>query len=252
MNKRTLLASFILTLAILACNLPARASSTQTPLVIIITQTPDILLGTPIPTLTLMAPETAFPTFTPTPTIPIAWPLDKGVNCRFGPSTDWVAIGALLVGQTATIQGKNGDATWWYVTTPDDPGKPCWVAGSVTATAGNLANLPVINPPFASVTGVSIKLEPKEIILPGCIGPVQPITFKGSITVNGPTKVDWHFDTEQGGAMSVHTTEFKFADTKTFEDSFNPIPIAGSYWVKLIVTTPNGKVGEAKYKITCP
>ena len=252
MNKRSLIASLILLLSILACNLPAEGSNTQTPVVLIITQTPVTPLDTPIPTFTLIPTETSLPTFTPTPTVPIAWPLDKGVNCRFGPSTDWAAIGALLVGQIATIQGKNGDATWWYVTTPDDPGKPCWVAGSVTLTAGNLANLPIIPPPFALVTDVTVKLEPKEIILPGCIGPVQLVTFKGSITVNGPAKVDWHFETEQGGAMPVHTTEFKNADTKTVEDSFNPSPSAGSYWVRLIVTIPNSKVGEAKYKITCP
>ena len=252
MNKRSLIASFILLLSILACNLPAGAANTQTPNVLIITETPGAPLNTPIPTLTLVPTETPLPTFTPTPTIPIAWPLDKGVNCRFGPSTDWVSIGALLVGQTAAIQGKNGDATWWYVATPDNPGHPCWVAGSVTVTSGNLANLPVINPPTASVTNISVKLEPNEFSIAGCIGPVQPINFKGSITVNGPVEVDWYFETEQSGAMNVYTTKFNSADTKTVEDSFTPTVIAGSYWVKLITTTPNGKVGEAKYKIKCP
>ncbi len=252
MNKRSLITSFVLLLSILACNLPAGEPGTQAPSVLVITSTPAAPLDTPIPTIPLTPTETPLPTFTPTPTIPIAWPLDKGVNCRLGPSTDWVATGALLVGQTATIQGKNGDATWWYVTTPDDPGHPCWVAGSVTVTAGNLANLLVINPPTASVTNVSVKLEPNEINIAGCVGPPQPIKFKGSITVNGPTDVDWHFETEQGGAMGISTTKFKSADTKTVEDSFTPIVTEGSYWVKLIITSPNGKAGEAKYKITCP
>jgi hypothetical protein len=181
---------------------------------------------------------------------PQSWPLDKGVNCRLGPSTDWVVIGALLVGQTATIQGKNEDATWWYVTTPDDSNHPCWVSASVTVTAGNLANLLVINPPTASVTDISVKLEPNEIILPGCIGPVQPITFKGSITVNGPAKVEWHFETEQGGSLSVHNTEFKNADTKTVEDSFTPSSPAG-LWVKLIIPKPDEK-GRNKIQSPCP
>ena len=252
MNKRSLITSFVLLLSILACNLPSGGPSTQAPTVLVITATPALPLDTPIPTSTFVPTETPLPTFTSTPAVPIAWPLDKGVNCRFGPSTDWVSIGALLVGQTATIQGKNGDATWWYVTTPDDPAHPCWVSGSVTITAGNLANLPVINPPFASVIDVSVKLEPKEIILPGCIGPVQPITFKGSITVNGPTKVEWHFETQQGGSLSVQSTEFKSADTKTVEDSFTPSTPDGSYWVKLVISKPDDRVGEAKYKITCP
>ena len=252
MNKRSLIIGFVLLLSILACNLPAEVPNTQVPNILVITATPAAPLDTPIPTFTSIPTETPLPTFTPTPTVPIAWPLDKGVNCRLGPSTDWVVIGALLVGQTATIQGKNEDATWWYVTTPDDSNHPCWVSASVTVTAGNLANLLVINPPTASVTDISVKLEPNEIILPGCIGPVQPITFKGSITVNGPAKVEWHFETEQGGSLSVHNTEFKNADTKTVEDSFTPSSPAGSYWVKLIITKPDEKAGETKYKVTCP
>ncbi|MBK8821637.1 MAG: SH3 domain-containing protein [Anaerolineales bacterium] len=250
MNKRTFTASLVLALSMLACNLPAGGAATQTP--IVITTTPGLPTETLIPTQTLIPTETPLPTFTPTPTIPIAWPLDKGVNCRLGPSTDWISIGSLLVGQTATIQGKNGDVTWWYVTTVNDPGKPCWVASSVTVTAGNLANLQVINPPIASVTDVSLKLDPKEIILPGCIGPIQPITIKGSITTNGPAKVEWHFETQQGGSLTVYTIEFKKAETQTIEGSFTPSFPAGDYWVKLIITKPNEKTSETKYKVSCP
>lgn len=250
MNKRTLISSFVLLLSMLACNLPTgNPPPTQTPIVQVITATP---MDTPIPTFTLIPTETSLPTFTPTPTIPIAWPLDKGVNCRYGPSTDWVATSSLLVGQNATIQGKNGDATWWYVTVPEDPGNPCWVAASVTVTAGNLANLPVIKSPNASVTGVDVKVDPKDINLPGCLGPLQPIKINGSITVNGPTKVDWYFETQQGGSMGTYTLEFDKADTKKVDANFTPSPAAGDFWVKLITVTPNGKVAETKYKISCP
>jgi len=248
LNKPTLLTSLVLFLAILACNIPAAAGSTQVP---VITETSIAPSDTPTATLTLIPTETPLPTLTPTPTVPIAWPLDKGVNCRFGPSTDWVSVGALLVGQTATIQGKNSDTTWWLVTTPDDPGKPCWVSSNVTLTAGNLANLPVMNPPFASITDLNVQVEPKEINLPGCIGPVQPITLKGRITVNGPTKVEWHFETQQGGSLPNHTIEFKNADSKNVEESFTPSPPADTYWVKLIVTKPDDKKSETKYKFTC-
>ncbi len=190
---------------------------------------------------------------TPTPTIPIAWPLDKAVNCRFGPGTEWLSIAGLQAGQVATIQGKNGDASWWYVTTPNDPGKPCWVAASVTLTAGNVANLPVVNPPVAQVTDVSVKLNPKEINLPGCIGPVQPITIKGTIETNGPGKVKYYFKTEQGGDNPVEDIKFDSADSKTVEISYTPpAGPAGTYWVRLIIVNPNDKVGEATYKITCP
>lgn len=248
MNKRTFIASSILVLSILACNLPAGSPVTQAP---VITDTPVIPTETTVPTFTPIPSETPLPTLTPTPTIPIAWPSDKGVNCRLGPSTDWITISSLLVGQTATIQGRNNDSSWWYVTTVNDPGKPCWVAASVTVTAGNLGFLSVIKAPDASVTNVDVKIDPNEIKIIGCAGPLQPVKFKGSITVNGPASVEWHFETEQGGSLLSHTTEFKNADTKSVEDSFNPIVKEGSFWVKLVITKPNDKAGESKYKIIC-
>jgi hypothetical protein len=218
MNKSMFFISLVLILATLGCNLPSNAVPTATPTSIFPTQTATPAF-TATPTLTLT------PTVEPTPTIPIAWPADKGVNCRLGPSTDWVTIGALLVGETATIQGKNGDASWWYVVTKGNPSTPCWVAASVTITAGNLTGLPIINPPVASVTDVKLSLDPKDISLPGCIGPVQPIKFEGTISVNGPVKVKWYFETQQDGAESTDTLNFNFADAKKVESSsFSPDP----------------------------
>jgi len=249
MNKRILAASFVLLFAILACNVPGVAS-TEAP---VITETPALPLDTAIPTLTPIPTETPLPTLTPTPTIPIAWPLDKGVNCRFGPGTEWSTIGALLVGQTATIQGKNNDGSWLFVTTQNDPGKPCWVASSVTLTAGNLGNLPIVNPPFASVTKLSIKLDPDEIDLtPLCAGPVPPITIKGTIETNGPALVKYYFETEQGGQQPVEEIKFKGADSKsTSEFMYAPPAGGGTYWVKLVIVSPDDKVAQAKYKIKC-
>lgn len=251
MNKRTLITSLALLFSVLACNLPAGGAATQAPESPAITDTPAKPQDTPIPTSTSLPTDTPFPTLTPTPTIPIAWPLEKGVNCRFGPGLEWATVGALLVEQNATIQGKNSDSSWWFVTTPNDPGRPCWVAASVTLTAGNLLNLPIVNAPYASVTNVSVKLNPSEIKLPGCIGPVQPITIKGTIDTNGPTPVKYYFETEQGGKKSTEEINFKGADSKIVETTYTPPAGAGSYWVKLIVISPNDKIAETKYKIEC-
>ncbi len=249
MNKRIIAASLVLLLSVLACNLPAGGTATQAPA---ITDTPAVAVNTPIPTLTSLPTDTPLPTLTATPTIPIAWPLEKGVNCRFGPGLEWATVGSLLVGQTATIQAKNGDSSWYFVTTSNDPGKPCWVAASVTLTAGNLLNLPIVNAPFASVTNVSVKLDPNEIDLsPTCGGPVPPITIKGIIDTNGPTLVKYYFETEQGGQQPVEQINFKSADSKTVEFAYSPPAGSGTYWVKLVIVSPNDKVGEAKYKIKC-
>ena len=247
----------MLVFALTACNLPSNLPVSQTPtppptVTSLATATAIPLLSTEIPTLTPLPTDTPIPLPTATPTVPIAWPLDKGVNCRVGPSTNWLTIGALLPEQTATITGRNSDSSWWLVITPNDPGHPCWVAASVTLTAGNLANVAVIDTPEASITNIRVKLDPTQINLPGCLGPVQPITIRGTIETNGPLKVKWYFESEQGGAMPTQTTNFEFADSQSMEVSFSPPPAAGTFWVRLTIVEPSGKFGEAKYKINCP
>lgn len=238
-----------------ACNLPSNAASEQTPTPLPTATglpTATSLPVTEIPTLAPLPTDTSIPEPTATPTVPIAWPLDKGVNCRVGPSTNWLTIGALLPEQFATITGRNSDSSWWLVITPNDPGHPCWVAASVTLTAGNLANLAIIDTPEASVINVKVKLDPILINLPGCLGPVQPITVRGTIETNGPLKVKWYFESQQGGAMPTQTTNFDFADSQSMEVSFNPLPAAGTFWVRLTIVEPGGKFSEDKYKINCP
>lgn len=251
MNKRTLIACFILMAATLACNLPA-GDATSTP-EIIFTETPTLVpvLDTPIPTLTSLPTNTPLPTLTSTPTIPVVTPVDKNVNCRLGPGTEWSPLGALQLGESAAIQGRNEASTWWYITAPNT-GKPCYVAASVTLTSGNLANLPLIPLPVASVTDVTLKLDPKEISLPGCIGPVQPIKINGTIETNGPTDVKYYFKTEQGGDQPIKEIEFDFADSKKVEATYTPPVGAGSFWVRLIIVSPGDKTAEATYKIVCP
>ena len=247
MKFKSIAITFTLTFSLLAGNLPGGTprlevvpSTTALPTEVLYTPT-----QTPLPT------ATPLPSLTPTPIIPIAWPSDKGVNCRLGPGTGWVAVGALLVGETATIQGRNGDSSWWYVVTKGDPGSPCWVAASVTITAGNISLLPTISPPTAKVTKARVNLDPEEITLPTCLDPSPEITIKGIIETNGPVKVNYYFETQQGGIVPPDSVNFKGADSKTVEITYTPPTTAGTFWVKLIVTGPNDRVGEAEYKIEC-
>ena len=243
MKRRTLFATVALVLAMLACNLPAGATPTPLPTPTpLFTETPS---ATPLPTATLVPPATS------TPTIPIAWPKELPVNCRVGPGVEWFNISGLLVGQVATIQGRNADSSWWYVVTPLDPGAPCWVAASVTLTAGNLTGLPVIPLPQAQVTNIELKLDPRNQSLPGCFGPPEQIEFEGSITTNGPTEVKWHFETEEGGSMGSHTLDFDKFGTKGVAGSYGPTTWPGDFWVRLIVTQPNGEEIQKNYKIEC-
>ena len=126
------------------------------------------------------------------------------------------------------------------------------MASSVTNTAGNLASIPVVEAPKANVTKVTVDVDPKSLSVAGCVGPILPLEITGTIETNGPTSVKWHFETQQGGAMSNQTTDFDAFGSKNVSVDYTPTLTAGTYWVRLIVTEPNATQAEVKYTLECP
>jgi hypothetical protein len=252
MKYKFLTLIIILAFLMQACNLPSSAPGTETP-----TPSPTVEPSAtgPAPTetatVTPLATDTPPPTLTTTPTIPIVVPKDVAVNCRFGPGTTWVVLSGLQLGQTSQIVGKSTDFNWWYIVDPLNSNRNCWVAASVVNTAGNLGPIPTVATPTASVTNVTVSVDPKELNVGGCIGPIPPSTIEGTIEVNGPVTVAWHFETQQLGAMPNQSTDFDAAGSKTFSADFTPMLVAGTYWVRMIVTSPNAIQGETTYKINC-
>lgn len=241
-----------LVFALSACNLPSNAP-TETPTPGAITPSATQPLATVPPTQTALPSNTPPPTTTSTPTVPVAFAKDVAVNCRLGPSTAWIALSGLNVGASSQIVGRTADNGWWYIVDPFNSARKCWVAASVTNTAGNLAGIPVAAAPSAEVTDVGVDVDPNKISVAGCVGPIQPIEISGSIETNGPTTVQWHFETQQGGAMPTQSTEFDaFGERDDFSVDYTPPLTAGTYWVRLVVTSPNSMQAETKYTIECP
>lgn len=252
MKFRNLLFVMSLILAMSACNLPSNAPGTETPTLAAVTPSVTQALATNAPTQTSVPSNTPPPTTTSTPTVPVAFPREVAVNCRLGPNVAWVVLSGLSVGTSAQIVGKTADTGWWYIVDPLNSGRNCWVASSVTNTAGNLANIPVVAAPQASVTNVTVDVDPNSINAPGCLGPILPVEISGTIETNGPTTVTWHFETQQGGAMSTQTTEFDAFGTQDFSVNYTPPVTAGTYWVRLVVTSPGNSQAEDRYTISCP
>jgi hypothetical protein len=119
--------------------------------------------------------------------VPVAFPKDVAVNCRLGPNVAWIVLSGLNVGASAQIVGRTADNGWWYIVDPFNSARRCWVAASVTNTAGNLAGIPVAEAPSAQVTDVSVDVDPNEISVAGCVGPIQPVEISGTIETNGTT-----------------------------------------------------------------
>jgi|SaaInlV_200m_DNA_3_1039701.scaffolds.fasta_scaffold01107_2 hypothetical protein len=257
MKTRYLSLILVLIFILSACNLPTDSgNNNEAPSPTLENPSlPPEATATPIPPATPIPSETPLPTNTPlptatfTPAVPIAWPKDANVNCRFGYGVEWLATGALVADQPATIIGKNATSSWWYVKLQNST--QCWVAASVTDTAGNLAGLPVYDQSTSSVIGVTIE-KPDTITVAGCFGPIQPLNLAGSIEMNGPGTASWRFESEQSGVLTDRSTTFDTVGSKPISDSFVPPLAAGSYWIKLVVISPNGESAESSYKIECP
>lgn len=251
MKLRSSLFIFALVFALSACNLPSNAPVTETPTAIV-SETPTLSIPTATDTPIVTPSNTPPPTNTSTPTVPVAFPREVAVNCRLGPSVGWIVTSGLAVGASSQIVGRSADGGWWYIVDPVNAGRNCWVASSVTNTAGNLGGIPVVEAPRASVTEVTVDVEPNALSVAGCLGPILPLEITGSIETNGPGPVTWYFETQQGGAMASQTTDFDAFGVQEFSTTYTPALTAGTYWVRLVVTNPNSTQGEARYTITCP
>ena len=170
---------------LLACNFPMFAPATPSP----IPSEPSITpTGTPIvipATSTPAVLPTAAPTVVPTPSTPQVTPVSVNVNCRSGPDVAYDAVSALLFGNTTQVVGRLADSSWWYVHDPSNPGGFCWIAAGVVTIAGPIAGIPVVAPPPAIVTNVTV-----DVSIPSsttCGGP-NPVMFSGAFATNGQAR----------------------------------------------------------------
>lgn len=92
------------------------------------------------------------------PEIPIGVPpelvVEEHSSCRSGPGLDYSILDYLENGQSAFIQGRNDDSSWWYILSPNIENH-CWVSGGVVALSGDLSQVPVIPvepPPVPIIT----------------------------------------------------------------------------------------------------
>lgn len=122
------------------------------------------------PSATPPLPE---PSPTPTSGFPLAAFL-QNANCRKGPEIGYEIVTSMLEGQTAFIEGRNQENTWWWVRIPQSQNH-CWVADNVIRITGPLNGLPIIQAlPLPSPTSTpaqgcwvwNANLQQNECIVP--------------------------------------------------------------------------------------
>ena len=98
------------------------------------------------PSETPTATQTLAVLFTSTPLFPII-SVSVPTNCRNGPGKVYQMEGALLVGETAQIFGRESTGKYWLIQNPDASDEYCWVWGEYATIEGNITFLPVYTPP---------------------------------------------------------------------------------------------------------
>lgn len=86
------------------------------------------------------------PVVTSTPDKPTA-SVSVDTNCRTGPGQVYDIVGALLVGESAEVTGKNTSSNYWIVKNPDNPSKTCWLWGQYASVSGNTVSLAEVSIP---------------------------------------------------------------------------------------------------------
>jgi uncharacterized protein YraI len=258
MKKRQSTLLFLAAILILACSCPLVSSTAVNP-----AATTSV---SPTNTAAAGAPPATSAAATTGPVVPVgppaASPSGQPVNCRSGPDTSWSVVIILSPGQTVEIVGKTADGTWLEVKNPSLAGSFCWVSSGVVTTTGNLSGVAIVAAPPTSVVptavaavvkSISVSVSPTEIHVGGCMGPIQPSTAFATIEVTGATKLNWHFDTKQNGALSIHSVSFNKAQAKDVSETFTPPLTAGTYWIRLEIdgVDLSGFDNQATYTISC-
>ena len=242
--KRSRFLALLAGILILACNIPANLipSDAGGP-------------GTPVPLATPLSPSTDAQLS----------PSGQQVNCRSGPGTGWPVVIVVNPGQPMQIAGVNAAGTWWYVENPAAPGTFCWMSAGFVTISGDLSGVPVVaEPPVVEappasagsgvvVTNVTVWIEPEDIQVGGCTGPIQPSIIHANIEVNGTIKLQYHFESEQAGTFPIHSLNFNQAGDKEVTQQFTPDIDPGDYWVRIVIDGMNlsGMDTQATYEIGC-
>ena len=111
-----------------------------------LTYTPEPIIFSPTPTSTPTQTLTPTPAFTPTPVVPQI-SVSVPTNCRTGPGKVYRMVGAILVGESAQVYGRDPTGRYWYIRNPDSGSEFCWAWGEYATVIGNTSFLPVYTPP---------------------------------------------------------------------------------------------------------
>lgn len=165
--------------------------------------------------------------------------------CRSGPSKFYDYLGALLVGETAEVVGKNTDTNYWIIKNPDAAGT-CWLWGRYAIVTGNIDSLqkyaipptPTLAPPAAPKNLTANKT---------CLFNGVTYELGGSITW-GDVENEEGYTIYAGGGLFGDVG----ADTTTLQ--MPPVILApgASYTISVEAYNAAGKSAKKSITVVCP
>ncbi len=118
------------------------------------------------PTKTATPEEAMEVEVTPAPEFTLSGPsiqVSVDTNCRSGPGVAYNIIGALMVGEEATVAGKDPSGSFWYIENPDQADGYCWIWGKYAVTSGNASLVPVFTPGPTSSPEILYSIGYREV-----------------------------------------------------------------------------------------
>jgi hypothetical protein len=301
MRTKVLLSILVLFSLLASCNMPAgQVTITGPSETAPVSSDPNALATavelTAIARVTAIAgsavPATPASAAVPTPTltsapVPVSGPCGPTVtatvnaNVRSGPDTAYGIVGSLMLGQSATIVGRNDAYTWWYIDYPGVAGNHAWIAGSVvtsscvpsvvqvvaapplptavvaeeepTAAPTNSGPLLQINPNLNPNLNVQVLVSKPDLVITGMSVSPSPAKKGNAITVkitvknqgtiaSGNFSVQWWSSWAMvGKSLSVSSLAAGASKTMSFSYTYNS---CSTYAIKA-VADEGGLVNES-------
>lgn len=257
-KSNKLLSSGLTMIVILACNIaggqtPAGApdfAATITAQALLIQPSPIVIVvsTTPEPPAQINSTDTPIPaatiTLTPSPGI-TTLTVSANTNCRSGPGKEYDYLGALLIGKSAEVVGKNTTSGYWIIKNPERAGN-CWLWGNYATVSGDTSTLqefPIPATPTPSAPNAVKGLTANKICF-----------FNGvNYDLNG--FISWEdVSNEEGYRIYLNGAVFMGVPADTVNAAIPNLIVVPGGSIKMAVEAynPAGKSAKKSVEIVCP
>jgi hypothetical protein len=186
--------------------------------------------------------------------LPYLTPKSDQAECRSGPGTVYSPVAALGMGKKAHILATISGHSWWEIGDPLASQTRCWVPDGLVSITGDPSGVPVVAIPSGAVTALAIS-GPAVIPTICSNEETNPVSFKISITANGPVTVTYHLEVyaKNKTFLLMHsdnaTLAFASASTQIVNPAGTFLTDCGDFIIKLIVTKPNALTAQASWSV---